>query len=321
MKKRYAIGIDLGGTSIKYALIDNKGTVLFQNKLASKAEVSAEAVIGQLVKAVKEAKEFAAGQGYTVEGVGIGTPGIVDASNRIVLGGSDNIEGWVNVPLADRIEAETELPAVLENDANAMGLGETMYGAGRGATHIVFLTVGTGIGGAVVIGGKLFNGFANRGTELGHIPLIHNGEPCTCGSVGCLEQYASASALIRRFKKRIAAANITCPAEEINGELIVRLYRQGDPTAIESLEEHFDFLGRGIAGLINIFSPQKVVIGGGLSEAGDFYIRKVSEKAHRYAMPDCDINTEITAASLGNRAGSIGAASLALMRFSESNAL
>src|SRR3712207_3134684 len=130
MKKRYAIGIDLGGTSIKYALIDNKGTVLFQNKLASKAEVSAEAVIGQLVKAVKEAKEFAAGQGYTVEGVGIGTPGIVDASNRIVLGGSDNIEGWVNVPLADRIEAETELPAVLENDANAMGLGETMYGAG-----------------------------------------------------------------------------------------------------------------------------------------------------------------------------------------------
>lgn len=191
-----------------------------------------------------------------------------------------------------------------------MGLGETMYGAGKGATHVVFLTVGTGIGGAVVINGKLFNGFANRGTELGHVPLIANGEPCACGSVGCLEHYASTSALVRRFSKRIAEAGISYPGEEINGELIVRLYKQGDKIATESLEEHCDFLGHGIAGFINTFSPQKIVIGGGLSEAGDFYIRKVSEKAHRYAISDCAVNTEIMAAALGNKAGSIGAASL-----------
>ena len=216
--KKYAIGIDLGGTSVKYALIDNEGVFHFQGKLPSKADVSAEAVIGQLVTACKEAMASALQLGVAVEGIGIGTPGIVDETNRIVLGGAENIKGWENLNLADRIEAETGLPVQMGNDANLMGLGETMYGAGQGAQNVVFLTVGTGIGGAVVIGGKLFNGFANRGTELGHVPLIANGEPCACGSVGCLEHYASTSALVRRFSKRAAEVGISFPGEEINGE-------------------------------------------------------------------------------------------------------
>ena len=310
MSKTYAIGIDRGGTSVKYALIDNEGVFHFQGKLPSKADVSAEAVIGQLVAASKETMASAQQLGVAVEGIGIGTPGIVDETNRIVLGGAENIKGWENLNLADRIEAETGLPVQMGNDANLMGLGETMYGAGQGARNVVFLTIGTGIGGAVVIDGKLFNGFANRGTELGHVPLIANGEPCACGSVGCLEHYASTSALVRRFSKRASESGISFPNEEINGELIVRLYKEGDKLATESLEEHCDFLGHGIAGFINIFSPQRIVIGGGLSEAGDFYIQKVSEKAHRYAMADCAVNTRIMAASLGNKAGSIGAASL-----------
>lgn len=314
MGKKYAIGIDLGGTSVKYALIDSEGVFHFQGKLPSKADVSAEAVIGQLVTAIGEVKAFAGTHGCKVEGIGIGTPGIVDSTNRVVLGGAENIKGWENLRLADRIEAETDIPVLLGNDANLMGLGETLYGAGEGATHVVFLTVGTGIGGAIVIDGRLFNGYANRGTELGHVPLIANGEPCACGSVGCLEHYASTSALVRRFSRRIAEAGVSLPDEEINGELIVRLYKQGDKSAIESLEEHCDFLGHGIAGFINIFSPQRVIIGGGLSEAGDFYIRKVSEKALRYAIPDCAANTRIMAAALGNKAGSIGAASLFLQK-------
>lgn len=319
MEKEYAIGIDLGGTSVKYALIDNEGVFYFQGKLPSKADESAEAVIGQLVTAINEAKAFAQEKGYKIDGIGIGTPGIVDCTNRVVLGGAENINGWENIHLADRIETETGLSALLGNDANLMGLGETMYGAGQGATHVVFLTVGTGIGGAVVIDGKLFNGYANRGTELGHVPLIANGEPCACGSVGCLEHYASTSALVRRFSQRIADAGISYPNEEINGELIVRLYKQGDQIAKVSLEEHCDFLGHGIAGFINIFSPQKIVIGGGLSEAGDFYIQKVSEKARSYAIPDCAVNTQIIAAALGNKAGSIGAASLVFTQLSAPN--
>lgn len=310
MTKKYAIGIDLGGTSVKYALIDNEGVFHFQGKLPSKADISAEAVIGQLVTACKETMASAQQLGVTIEGIGIGTPGIVDETNRIVLGGAENIKGWENLNLADRIEAETHLPVQMGNDANLMGLGETMYGAGQGARNVVFLTVGTGIGGAVVIDGKLFNGFANRGTELGHVPLIANGEPCACGSIGCLEHYASTSALVRRFSKRAAEAGRSFSGEEINGELIVRLYKEGDKLATECLDEHCDFFGHGIAGFINIFSPQRIVIGGGLSEAGDFYIQKVSERAHRYVMADCAVNTRIMAASLGNKAGSIGAASL-----------
>ena len=301
MTKKYAIGIDL---------IDNEGVFHFQGKLPSKADISAEAVIGQLVTACKETMASAQQLGVTIEGIGIGTPGIVDETNRIVLGGAENIKGWENLNLADRIEAETHLPVQMGNDANLMGLGETMYGAGQGARNVVFLTVGTGIGGAVVIDGKLFNGFANRGTELGHVPLIANGEPCACGSIGCLEHYASTSALVRRFNKRAAEAGRSFSGEEINGELIVRLYKEGDKLATECLDEHCDFLGHGIAGFINIFSPQRIVIGGGLSEAGDFYIQKVSERAHRYVMADCAVNTRIMAASLGNKAGSIGAASL-----------
>lgn len=151
--KKYAIGIDLGGTSVKYALIDNEGVFHFQGKLPSKADVSAEAVIGQLVTACKEAMASALQLGVAVEGIGIGTPGIVDETNRIVLGGAENIKGWENLNLADRIEAETGLPVQMGNDANLMGLGETMYGAGQGAQNVVFLTVGTGIGGAVFIDG------------------------------------------------------------------------------------------------------------------------------------------------------------------------
>ncbi len=309
-KNLYAIGIDLGGTSVKYALVSNNGKLYSEGKLPSLADISAEAVIGQLVKAIEEVKSFAAAHQYHIEGIGIGTPGIVDQTNRIVLGGAENIKGWEKLSLADIIEKETGLPTQLGNDANLMGLGETMYGAGQGASHVVFLTVGTGIGGAVVIDHKLFNGFANRGTELGHVPLMAMGEKCACGSVGCLEHYASTSALIRRFTDKLKQTQPEIDEKMINGEYIVKLYKAGDSLAVASMEEHFDFLGHGIAGFINIFSPQLIVIGGGLSEAGDFYIENLRQKAHRYALADCAVNTEITAARLGNKAGTIGAASL-----------
>lgn len=310
MEKHYAIGIDLGGTSVKYALIDSEGEFHYQGKIPSRADESADAVIHQLTLAIDDIAEYTELQDISIRGIGIGTPGIVDETNRTIIGGAENIKGWENIPLADCIEERTGLPTSIGNDANLMGLGETQYGAGKGATHVVFLTIGTGIGGAVVIDGKLFNGFANRGTELGHVPLIANGEKCACGSIGCLEHYASTAALIRRFRQRIADAGIFYPSRKINGELIVRLYKEGDKIATQSLDEHCDFLGHGIAGFINIFSPQRIVIGGGLSEAGEFYIRKVSEKARHYAISDCAVNTEIMAASLGNRAGCIGAASL-----------
>lgn len=307
----YAIGIDLGGTSIKYALVDKAGNSFFEGKLPSFASVSAAEVIGQLVKAATILKEEAAKQNWEICGVGVGTPGIVDVTNSIVLGGAENIVGWENIDLATILEEKLNLPIVIGNDANLMGLGETKFGAGRGCTHVVFLTVGTGIGGAVIIDGRLFNGYANRGTELGHVPLIATGERCACGAVGCLEHYASTAALVRRFAALAQERGLTFD-EEINGELIVRLYHEAFPLAIDCLNEHFYYLGRGIAGFINIFSPERIVIGGGVAESGAFYLEKIREVVKENVIMDCALNTEIVAAELGNRAGLIGAASLFL---------
>lgn len=307
----YAIGIDLGGTSVKYALVSETGEVLFGGKLPSQASVSAGTVMEQVAKAARTVKEEAAKRHCTLKGIGLGTPGIVDETNRIVLGGAENITGWENIDLASFLEEQTGLPAVIGNDANLMGLGETKYGAARGCSHVVFLTVGTGIGGAVIIDGKLFNGYANRGTELGHVPLIATGERCACGATGCLEHYASTAALVRRFGTLAVREGLPV-AGETNGELIVRLYRQGVPLAVKCMQEHFYYLGRGIAGFINIFSPQRVIIGGGLSEAGDFYLENLKRVAAENTIPDCARNTEIVSAVLGNEAGCIGAASLVL---------
>jgi len=306
-----SIGVDLGGTAIKYALVNRQGEVLYQGTRPSSADISAEAVIHQLLECINDVRTFAdSGKKVALKGIGIGTPGIIDETNRIVLGGAENIVGWENIHLAQRIESETKLNTILANDANVMGLGETMFGAGKGYQCIVFVTVGTGIGGAVIIDGKLFNGYANRGTELGHVPFIANGIDCACGSVGCLEAYASTAALIQTFIAEQAAQGVETPEEEVTGKFIVERYKQGDPLAVKCLNQHCDYLGHGIAGFINVFSPQRVVIGGGLPEAGDFYFDKVRKAAFRYAMSDCGVNTEIVPAQLGNMAGTIGAASL-----------
>nr|WP_320975486.1 ROK family protein [Bacteroides intestinalis] len=307
----YAIGIDLGGTSIKYALVDKAGNSFFEGKLPSFASVSAAKVMEQLIKAATLLKDEAAKQDWNVLGIGLGTPGIVDETNRIVLGGAENIIGWENIDVASLMEKQMSLPVVVGNDANLMGLGETKYGAGRGCTHVVFLTVGTGIGGAVIIDGKLFNGYANRGTELGHVPLIANGEHCACGAVGCLEYYASTSALTRRLSILAKEQNLSFDTE-INGELIVRLYHEDFPLAVECMNEHFYYLGRGIAGFVNIFSPQRIVIGGGVAESGSFYLEKIRAVFKKHVIADCALNTKIVAAELGNKAGLIGAASLIL---------
>lgn len=310
MNTQYAIGIDLGGTAVKSAVVASDGRVLFSGERPTHASEGADAVCDAITAAALEAMDYARREGLKLNGIGIGTPGIVDPTCRIVEGGSDNIEGWANVPLADIIEQRTGLNCTIGNDANMMGLGEARFGAGKGLSDVVFVTVGTGIGGAVVIGGKLFGGYANRGTELGHIPLFADGEMCTCGSRGCLEQYASTSALVRRFKRRLDELSIDYSACEINGRTIADLGRQGDIEALRVFDEHCDFLGHGISAFINIFSPQKVVIGGGMSKQGEFYISRVRAAAMKYAMPDCSRNTEIAAATLGNTAGCIGAASL-----------
>lgn len=305
----YAVAIDVGGTMIKYALVNENYELEFSGKIETLAQITAEVVKSQILKAIHTTLDFAGKNHYRVKGIAIGSPGIIDETNRIILGGADNIVGWKDINLADLVEKEFNLPVVVDNDANIMALGEVVKGAAKGFSNVIFLTIGTGIGGGILINGKLFNGYKNKGGELGHITLFADGEACSCGSVGCLEQYASTRALVQRYVKRCECTGKQCP-NEVDGKYIVDRYKDGDVIANEIMDEHCYFLGRGLAGLINIFSPERVVIGGGISEAGEFYVQKISKTAFKYAIPDCTQNTVIVSAQYGNKASLIGAASL-----------
>ncbi len=305
------IAIDLGGTSIKFGIIDESGNLLSEGLTPTMPE-SAELVINNLKKAAKRFFNEAKSKDLEISTIGIGTPGIVDPTFRIVLGGADNIEGWSNIRLSDELEKEFHVPVFVNNDANMMGLGEQWQGAAQDSSDVVFLTIGTGVGGAVIVDGKLYGGYANRGTELGHIPLVMDGKPCSCGSIGCFEAYASTSALIEEYVQLVENEGST-----VNGITIVEEFKKGNPKAITALNRHFQYIGRGVAGLVNIFSPQKVIIGGGISEAGEFYIQSIAREYKKYVMPDCAVNTEICAARLGNKAGLYGAARWALSRLKD----
>ena len=307
---KYNIGIDLGGTAIKYGLVSTNGQLIFESQLPTQADCGAETVLQNIIKAVSAVQDKCYELRIIPAGIGIGTPGIVDKTNRIVMGGADNIVGWINVNIADKVEETCKLPTFINNDANLMGLGEQAYGAAKDCSDVLFLTVGTGIGGAIIIDGKLFGGYENRGTELGHIPLFFDGIPCSCGSVGCLETYASTSALIQQFNDKCNKLN-TSFGNEITGKLISEFYHHNNSIAVECLTNHWAYLGRGIAGLVNIFSPQKVVIGGGISESGDFYLKNLEKEFRKYVMPDCAVNTQLCLAQLGNKAGILGAAQFA----------
>lgn len=307
--ERYAIGIDLGGTSVKYAVVASSGATLYSGKLPTNACEGARSVLDQLLRGVASCQEFAACEALHLEGVGVGTPGIVSPDGRTVLGGAENIPGWENVELARCVEAASGLRCRASNDANMMALGESLFGTAKGASDVVFVTVGTGIGCGVLIGGRLYRGYRDRGMELGHITVRSDGERCACGSVGCLEHYASTSALVRRFRELAGDAG---DGAEVDGKDVVFCYKEGVPAAVRALEEHWDYLAHGIASMINLFAPQLVVVGGGISEAGDFYFEALRSRVERYAMPVCGSQTRIVPATLGNGAGCMGAAGLFL---------
>jgi glucokinase len=302
-----AIGLDLGGTTIKYALVDEEGQVLFENLAPTEADKSRETVINNLARCATEMKEWAQANNHDVLGVGIGTPGVID--NGLVLGGAENLPDWESLPLGGILSRRLQVPVYVDNDANMMGRGEVRYGCATNTLDAIFLTVGTGVGGAMVLNGKLYGGHRNRGAELGHVIVDQDGELCSCGAKGCLEAHASTTALIRDYQTELHMSGKLCK-QEINGRLIVAKYKEKEQEAVNAMNRHFDYLAKGIVGFINVFSPQKVIIGGGISEAGDFYVENISQRALAMAMKETSVFTQIQSASLGNKAGFLGAAAL-----------
>lgn len=305
ISKSYAIGIDIGGTSLKCGVVNELGEILFSFLVSlSGAKTEAE-IITSIVNAITQCTDQL---DEPIVGVGIGFPGLIE--DNVIVGGGVNLPGFEQLPLGKILKERTGHDIVIDNDANLMGLAEVMYGAAKDNDDAVFLTIGTGIGGAILINKKLFGGYQNRGAELGHTVIQHNGIQCPCGGRGCLETYASVTALIEYYKSQNKTAD-----ENIDGKAIIEKYLAGEDHALKTMQHHFDYLASGIVNYVNIFSPQKVIIGGGISEAGQFYIDELTKRVKKHALPVSFSNTKIVAATLGNKAGLLGACANAFQKF------
>jgi len=304
-----AIGIDLGATEIKYALVEKNGNVLFESSMPTEVSAGRDRVLKNLKKVAREALQFALVNEHEVAGVGIGTPGTIDGG--LILGGAENFYEWKDLPLGGILGRHLNLPVFVENNENLVGLAEVRYGNGKGDKDVILLTVGASIGGVMILNGNLYGGHRNRGGELAHVIVDVNGEKCFCGETGCLQAHGSVMALIRDYKK---LSNIKkAPKHKIiDGSYIVKKYLEKDPAAMKAMNRHFNYLAIGVASFINIFSPQKVIIGGDLAESGKFYIDNIRDRALRIAMKETSVFTKIMRASLGNSAGFLGAASLVI---------
>ena len=309
-----AIGIDIGGMSIKGAAVDSNGRVYETFSMPFVKGEPGEITIRKLAEIVKEYIASYALEDKIV-GIGIGSPGTLDVQNGVVE--YANNLGWNHLPVAQLMNEVLPYPVRLTNDANAAALGEAKYGAGEEYNNIIMLTLGTGVGGGIIINGKLYEGNLGKAGELGHMVVQVDGEPCTCGRKGCLEAYASATALIRETKKAMLNNEQSlmwaiCPdIDMVGGKVPFEAAKQGDETAIEVLDNYVKYLGEGILNYCNIFRPEVVVLSGGIANAGDYLFSRlnkyVRDRNYGYKMTP---EVKILPAELGYDSGKIGAAAL-----------
>ncbi len=307
----YYIGIDLGGTNVHAGLVDEKGTLLGQAEVPTPK--GADAVADAIADAARLSADKAGVSVSQAKSVGLASAGSIDPENGMVIH-AFNL-GLDHVPLARMVSERLELPALMENDANAAALGEFVAGAGRGYHSLAAVTLGTGVGAGAVLGGKLFTGFNYAGMEAGHMVIRRGGRPCTCGRRGCWEAYASATGLILSTKEAMAAHpdsalwKFASTPEQVNGKTVFDAVELGDPAAKQVLEDYLGDLACGITNLINILQPEVLCIGGGISRQGDKLLAPLRQVLDREEFTrDSPRRTTLRVAQLGSEAGIIGAA-------------
>ena len=311
----YYIGIDIGGMSIKIGLVDDTGKVLCKKKVSTikgdaqkMMDITADAIDALLAENSLTVKDL--------YGIGIGSPGLI-SSKTGVIECAYNLE-WFKAPIVDMLKKRFDTKILLSNDANVAALGEVIFGAGKPYDDVIMVTLGTGVGAGVIIDKKLYEGGESKGTELGHTTLILGGEPCSCGRNGCLESYVSATALIRDTKRAMEKNKDSLmwtlaegSIDNVNGMTAFTAYKQGDKTAIEVVNTFVMYLSEGLMNFMNIFRPQAIIIGGGISGEGKYFTDLVDNycKSKHYGFLNAP-KVDIIVATNGNDAGIIGAASL-----------
>ncbi len=314
---RFIIGIDLGGTNIVAGAMSADGATQYaMHSIPTRADLGGDSVVERMVLlAERVIAETMAATGATRDaflGVGIGSPGPLDRAQGLVIF-TPNL-GWTNFPLRDKVADGVKLPATLDNDANCATLGEWWIGAAMGARHVVGLTIGTGIGGGIILNGRLYHGASDAAGELGHTTIDANGRRCGCGNYGCLEAYASGPAIAQRAREALAGGEQSIMPSLVDGDLsqltAARVYaaaHRGDELAGHVVRDTAKFLGIGVANFLNIFNPEVVVIAGGVTQAGDALFEPLRAEVRRRAFAPAVAACRIVPGALDGNAGVVGA--------------
>ena len=316
----YYVGVDIGGTNVKAGIIDETGKIVVKSSIPTDSDKDYKKITGDVAAQIRALADSAKIDWQEVAGVGIGCPGII-TSETGVIDYTCNL-GWRGVPLAAEFTARLDKPAFVSNDANVAALGEAMFGTGKDYRDVIFITLGTGVGGGVIIDNKLFEGYLSKGAELGHMVINVDGELCGCGRRGCMEAYCSATALIRDTKRAMQADKESAmwqyvggDPEKVDGKTAFECSKKGDASAKRVIDAYIKYLGEGLSNFVNIFRPQAIILGGGVCAQGDYLVKPVQKyvDAHTYG-EDLAPRTLILTATLGNDAGLVGAASLVMSR-------
>lgn len=314
------IGVDFGATKLNAVAITPTGEVRAKLREPTEATKGLEVVIKNIVSLIEKVISSGTKRRDEIRGIGIGAPGPLNPETGIIIK-APNLPGWRNVTLRDLIREKINLPVFLENDANAAAFGEYWLGAGKNAKVLLCLTLGTGVGGGVIINGKIFSGANFIGAELGHTIIKYDGLRCSCGNFGCLEAYVSATAIVQRTSTAIESGEKTLLTkmvnnrlEDLTAKLVHEAAKKGDRLAKDIMTETGKLLGIGITTLANIFNPDVVIIGGGVSRAGKFLLEPARQEVCKRAMPGIADSLYIVRAKLGEDSGAIGAAGIALFK-------
>ncbi|NLE43634.1 MAG: ROK family protein [Chloroflexi bacterium] len=314
------VGIDLGGTKISTALVTGTAQIVARDYRETRASDGQDAIIDRMMEASRLVMAQAGVAPDRIAAVGVGSPGPLDIEAGIVRG-APNLPGWHYVPLKQRIEESLGIATFLENDANAAAVGEHRFGAGQGVDHMIYVTVSTGIGGGLILNGSVYYGVSGTAGEIGHTTILANGPRCGCGNRGCVEALASGTAIAREARDAVARGvspvlHQMCEGDpdRITARMVAEAAAQHDPEASRIMDTAMEYLGIGMANLVNLFNPQLIVIGGGVANVGDVLFDPVRRGILRHALPAASQDIQVVGAKLGDDVGVLGAAAVALTR-------
>lgn len=313
MTEKMYVGVDLGGTTVKLAFVNKEGDMIHKWEIPTNTSDGGKHITKDIATSIEQKRESLHIDKSNLMGIGMGAPGFINFDTGFVYR-AVNI-GWEDFPLKDQLEKESELPVIVENDANMAALGEMWQGAGKGASDLLCLTLGTGVGGGVITDGQIVHGITGMAGELGHITMIpEGGYPCNCGKTGCLETLTSATGIRRLAIDSIEDYPTSSLAKKyysegnIDSKDIFEAAVKHDPLAEYVVQKVTFYLGWAIANLAIAFNPEKIIIGGGVSKAGDSLIKPLKEQFKKYALPRVYEGAQLRVAELGNDAGVIGGA-------------